>query len=203
MLTRWMIDSFPVAAYNPSIETSRDGIPMKVNHHSLAYKMQAKPNKTYKARIAEWMFRSVCEYYKEHGEMPREEAAEQITNRIYDKIKSLAIWVPYDEVHRAFLTKLPRYESRIIENGIPEEKPPKKKAAPAPKKKGNSNKVCPNCGRKMKQQFIGLQHCKCGMSWKKGDGFFERSNDMVFALQRRKVGKKIKQCPVIRYKDDQ
>ena len=24
---------------------------------------------------------------------------------------------------------------------------------------GNSNKVCPNCGRKMKQQFIGLQHC--------------------------------------------
>ena len=32
---------------------------------------------------------------------------------------------------------------------------------------GKSNKVCPNCGRKMKQQFIGLQHCKCGMSWKK------------------------------------
>ena len=33
---------------------------------------------------------------------------------------------------------------------------------------GKSNKVCPNCGREMKQQFIGLQHCKCGMSWKKG-----------------------------------
>ena len=32
---------------------------------------------------------------------------------------------------------------------------------------GASNKVCPVCGRKMKQQFIGLQHCKCGMSWKK------------------------------------
>ena len=27
--------------------------------------------------------------------------------------------------------------------------------------------VCPNCGRKMKQQFIGLPHCKCGMSWKR------------------------------------
>ena len=182
---------------------------MKVNHHSLAYKMQAQPNKTYKdlrqkqkARIADWMFQSVCEYYKEYGEMPRGEATEQITGRIYDKIKSLAIWVPYDEVHRAFLTKLPRYESWIIENRIPEEKPPKKKAAPVTKKKGNSNKVCPNCGRKMKQQFIGLQHCRCGMSWKKGDGFFERSGDMVFALQRRRVGKKIKQCPVIRYKDD-
>ena len=63
---------------------------------------------------------------------------------------------------------------------------------------GASNKKCPNCGRKMKQQFIGLQHCKCGMSWKKDIGFFELTNDMVFALQRRKVGKKIKQVPVIK-----
>lgn len=63
---------------------------------------------------------------------------------------------------------------------------------------GNSNKKCPNCGRKMKQQFIGLQHCKCGMSWKRDIGFFELSSDMVFALQRRKVGKKIKQVPIIR-----
>ena len=85
---------------------------MKVNHHSLAYKMQAQPNKTYKdlrqkqkARIAEWMFQSACEYYKAHGEMPEGEAAEQITSRIYDKIKSLAIWVHYDEVHRVFLTR--------------------------------------------------------------------------------------------------
>ena len=61
-------------------------------------------------------------------------------------------------------------------------------------------KVCPNCGRKMKQQFIGLQHCKCGMSWKKDIGYFERTGDMVFALERRKVGKKTKQCPVIRYR---
>ena len=64
---------------------------------------------------------------------------------------------------------------------------------------GASNKVCPNCGRKMKQQFIGLQHCKCGMSWKKDIGYFGRSNDMVFALERRVIGKKTKQVPVIRY----
>ena len=67
-------------------------------------------------------------------------------------------------------------------------------------RKGMSKKVCPNCGRKMKQQFIGLQHCKCGMSWKKDIGYFERTGDMVFALERRKVGKKTKQCPVIRYR---
>ncbi len=68
---------------------------------------------------------------------------------------------------------------------------------------GASNRICPNCGRKMKQQFIGLQHCKCGMSWSKDSGFFERTPDMVFALERRKEGKKIKQVPIIRYKTDE
>ena len=63
---------------------------------------------------------------------------------------------------------------------------------------GASNKICPNCGRKMKQQFIGLQHCRCGMSWKRDIGFFERTPDMVFVLERRQIGKKIKQRPVIR-----
>lgn len=63
---------------------------------------------------------------------------------------------------------------------------------------GASNKVCPNCGRKMKQQFIGLQHCRCWMSWKKGSGFFERTLDMIFALERRQIGKKVKQRPIIR-----
>lgn len=63
---------------------------------------------------------------------------------------------------------------------------------------GASNKVCPNCGRKMKQQFIGLQHCRCGMSWKKDIGFFERTPDMVFVLERRQIGKKVKQRPIIR-----
>lgn len=67
---------------------------------------------------------------------------------------------------------------------------------------GANNKICPNCGRKMKQQFIGLQHCKCGMSWKKDEGFSERTPDMVFALERQTIGKKVKQIPVIRYKTD-
>ncbi len=66
---------------------------------------------------------------------------------------------------------------------------------------GASNKICPNCGRKMKQQFIGLQHCKCGISWKKDIGHFERTKDMNFRFRGRKAGKKIKQCPIIRYKN--
>lgn len=63
-----------------------------------------------------------------------------------------------------------------------------------------SEKRCPNCGRHMKQQFIGLRHCKCGISWKKHQGYFIRTPDMVFALERRWVGNKRKQVPVIRYK---
>lgn len=63
-----------------------------------------------------------------------------------------------------------------------------------------SNKICINCGRKMKQQFIGLHHCECGISLKKDIGYFERTPDMIFALERKAVGKKTKQVPVIRYK---
>jgi len=61
---------------------------------------------------------------------------------------------------------------------------------------GASKRICPNCGRKMKQQFIGLFHCKCGTSWKRDIDFFERTPDMVFALEHKKVGCKIKQLPV-------
>ena len=54
---------------------------------------------------------------------------------------------------------------------------------------GKSNKVCPRCGRKMKCQFNGLQHCKCGISWIREEGFFERTPDMIFCLKRVKKGK--------------
>lgn len=61
-----------------------------------------------------------------------------------------------------------------------------------------ASKICPNCGKKIIQQFIGLQYCKCATSWKKDMGFFERNGDMMFTLERKKVGNKTKQSPVIR-----
>jgi predicted amidophosphoribosyltransferase len=70
-------------------------------------------------------------------------------------------------------------------------------------KKPNKKRICPNCGRKIVQQFIGLKHCKCGVSWKKDEGYFERTPDMVFALQRQTVGKKTKQVPIIQYRGDE
>ena len=53
----------------------------------------------------------------------------------------------------------------------------------------------------MKQQFIGLQHCKCGMSWKKDIGFFERMPDMVFGLRHNAPGKKPRRMIEIRRKN--
>lgn len=67
---------------------------------------------------------------------------------------------------------------------------------------GTSNKICPHCNRKMKHQFIGLQHCNCGMSWKKDIGYFERTSDMVFCLQRKTINGKTKQYSTIRRKND-
>lgn len=115
-----------------------------INHHSLAYKRQAQPNKTYqglqqkqKSKISDWMYQTVSEYYREHCEMPESEAVEQITARIYDKIKSLAIWVPYDEVHRVFLLKLPRFEERITADRMTEteQTPPKRNLCQPPLRK--------------------------------------------------------------------
>jgi hypothetical protein len=60
---------------------------------------------------------------------------------------------------------------------------------------------CPDCGKAMAQQFIGLKHCSCGMSWKKGIGYFKRTSDMVFVLERQTVGERSRQVPVIRYKN--
>ena len=155
-----------------------------------------------KAGIADGMFEKTCDYYREHGRMPEGEDCEKIAGQIYQRVKGIAEKASFDEIYSLYLYRLPRYETRIAENGLPEKKEKKKEDADKPKVKqiGRSKKVCPNCGRKMKQQFIGLQHCKCGISWKKDIGYFERTGDMVFALERRKAGKKTKQCPVIRYR---
>jgi len=65
---------------------------------------------------------------------------------------------------------------------------------------------CINCGKAMKQQFVGLKHCKCGTGWQKGVGYFQRTDDMVFALERKATQKgensvRTKQVPIVRYKE--
>ena len=132
---------------------SGDGM-SKPNHHSLAYKMRAKPNKTWKdlkqkqkMRISNWMFQKVCDYYAEHGAAPEGEEASKIAREVYHKTQSVAIWVPYEEFYSAFLAKLPRYkvlsrktESRKKSRRKKNEIPPRRKI-PLSKKDGAKKSV--------------------------------------------------------------
>lgn len=104
------------------------------SHNSLRYKMQIQPNKTYKdlkqkqkARISEWMFREVCNFYMDHGRIPESSELTPLAEKVYTKIQGAAIWVPYESFFVVFEKKLPRYEERISANGIPAPKPPKEK----------------------------------------------------------------------------
>ena len=65
---------------------------MKTNHNSLAYKMRAQPNKTYKdlrqkqkVKIANWMYQAVCECYREYGKMPEGEDASRMDEVMVDE----------------------------------------------------------------------------------------------------------------------
>lgn len=100
----------------------------KPNHHSLSYKRQAQPNKTYKdlkqkqkAKIAEWMYRETLRFYLTNSRMPDETECEQICRCIFTKIESTSIWVPYEEVKAEYLARQQHLLERIktaIDNGI-------------------------------------------------------------------------------------
>jgi len=68
------------------------------------------------------------------------------------------------------------------------------------KKVKRPKKRCPECGKVMVQQFVGFKHCKCGVTWQKGKGYFRRTNDMVFTLEKKEQNGKTKQAPVVRQK---
>lgn len=118
----------------------------KVNHRSLAYKMQTNPNKKYKdlkqkqkARISDWMFREVCEFYKIHNRMPLGDELNVLAETVYTKIKGAAIWVPYNEFLAVFQKKLNSFHERIQTAGLPEIRE-KKPNQPAAKKSGKKKK---------------------------------------------------------------
>lgn len=94
---------------------------MKKNHHSLKYKMEANPNKTYKslkqtqkARISNWFYKEVFLFYREHNCFPEESKYIEIYKKIYDKMRSFAIWCPYEEFERNMINKNAHIEERVI-----------------------------------------------------------------------------------------
>ena len=89
--------------------------------------MQHQPNKKYKdlkqkqkAKIADWMFLETNRFFKENGKLPVEGEIEALAKSIYEKICSLAIQVPYEELLKEYIKKLPRYAERVKEKGAAE-----------------------------------------------------------------------------------
>ena len=72
-----------------------------------------------KAGIADGMFQKTCDYYREHGRMPEGEDCEKIAGQIYQRVKGIAEKASFDEIYSLYLYRLPRYETRIAENGLP------------------------------------------------------------------------------------
>lgn len=112
----------------------------KKNHHSLKYKMETQPNKTYKDlkqkrkwKISEWMFREVCDYYRGQGVMPPDEEIEQLAKKVFVKIQGEAIRVPYEDVLNEFIQKQSHFAERISTQGLPEPPVPKQKKTEAEK----------------------------------------------------------------------
>ena len=96
---------------------------MKKNRNSLKYKMEANPNKTYKslkhkqkARISNLFYKEVFLFYREHNCFPEESRYTEIYKKIYDKMRSLAIWCPYEEFERNMVIKNIHIEECVIKD---------------------------------------------------------------------------------------
>jgi len=155
-----------------------------------SYAKRFKVDPTCAQRDLEAMKASTPEQRKElkqaHDERKQKEREEKVA-RLMKKMEKRKIAYEAE-------TPNPRAMQKVLKDdraANPVKKPPKRR--------------CENCGKAMRQQFIGLKHCKCGTSWSKANGYFERTPDMVFALQRKvtKKGKnsiRTKQVLVIRIK---
>ena len=61
----------------------------------------------------EWIINQFREEYvaslNKNGAHPRTEECREIVDKVYDKIQECEVWIPYNEVQKAFSAKLSRY----------------------------------------------------------------------------------------------
>ena len=59
-----------------------------------------------KEKIALWLNEEILSYYREHGAWPTKDNEYRIVlEKLYTRIESAGIWIPYDEIHRRFMGK--------------------------------------------------------------------------------------------------
>ena len=71
---------------------------MKKNHHSLQYKMEANPNKTFKqlkqkqkAKISDWLYKEVFLYYQGHNSFPKSDGFLNEVKRSYTDLINIYV----------------------------------------------------------------------------------------------------------------
>ena len=82
-----------------------------------------------KLKLSEAMFKMVCDYFREHGQMPDATDVEKLARRFYDSGRGLT----YESVYEIFTKKQARFADRIEKNGLPEPPKPKVKKTEAEK----------------------------------------------------------------------
>ena len=84
-----------------------------------------------KLKLSEVMFKMVCDYFREHGQMPEDTDVEKLARRFYNNGRGLGL--SYESVYEIFARKQARFTERIEKNGLPEPPKPKVKKTEAEK----------------------------------------------------------------------
>ncbi|WP_139133560.1 transposase [Anaerobium acetethylicum] len=59
-----------------------------------------------KEKIGLWMYEATYEFYKEHRDLPKGKAQEEIIRSVYEHIEEAGIWIPFYEVKNRYHSKL-------------------------------------------------------------------------------------------------
>ena len=58
-----------------------------------------------KQKISTWLREETAAYYQIHQQYPMGRYSEDVVDKVYDKIRSAGIWIPYDEVYSHYTAK--------------------------------------------------------------------------------------------------
>lgn len=96
--------------------------------------------------------------------MPVEGEIEALAKTIYEKICSLAIWVPYEELLKEYIKKLSRYAERVKEKGAAEAVEEKKEKTVVKNAKKKRKKI-ETLTEEIEQDETFLLYCRLHFRW--------------------------------------
>lgn len=98
----------------------REGIPLSQKNHQIVEGKLLQTDKKYaqlklkqKEKIAEWIFQETRNYYQKHYVFPDDRHICDVIDKVYAKIESAEIWIPYDEVFKHYKKKRADIHKRV------------------------------------------------------------------------------------------